>query len=61
MMPVLYFSNLSAIMKGYLEAHNNFTRPIFSNLIEQIIKLISIIIIILFIKTFGYTIFGTRR
>ncbi len=53
MMPVLYFSNLSAIMKGYLEAHNNFTRPIFSNLIEQIIKLISIIIIILFIKTFS--------
>ncbi len=48
MMPVLYFSNLSAIMKGYLEAHNNFTRPIFSNLIEQIIKLLSIIVIIIF-------------
>lgn len=50
MMPVLYFSNLSAIMKGYLEAHNNFTRPILSNLIEQIIKLLSIIVIIIFIK-----------
>ncbi|MDE5868497.1 MAG: hypothetical protein K2H02_06085, partial [Anaeroplasmataceae bacterium] len=34
--PLIYFSNISGIMKGYLEANYNFKTTYFSNLYEQI-------------------------
>ncbi len=36
--PLIYFSNISGLFKGYLEANNNFKTPYFSNLYEQIAK-----------------------
>lgn len=49
--PSLYFSNMSAIIKSYLEAHENFKRTITSNLIEAIIKITGITIIVIFLKS----------
>ena len=48
--PSMYFSNISAIIKSYLEAHEKFRRTISSNLLEAIIKITSIILIIIFIS-----------
>ena len=45
--PSLYFSNMSAIIKSYLESHDKFKRTITANLIEAIIKISSIILIII--------------
>ncbi|MGM9971218.1 MAG: oligosaccharide flippase family protein [Anaeroplasmataceae bacterium] len=36
--PIIFFSNISGILKGYLDAHNYFRITQFSNLIEQITK-----------------------
>ena len=37
--PLIYFSNMSGIMKGYLEAKKDFTIPGISNLIESSVKI----------------------
>lgn len=48
--PLIYFSNMSGIMKGYLEAHDNFKHPAISNLIEQIWKISALLIILFLFK-----------
>ena len=42
--PLIYFSNISGIIKGYLEANNKYTISYISNILEQIAK---------FVITFG--------
>lgn len=48
--PSLYFSNMSAIIKSYLESHDKFKRTITANLLEAIIKISSILIIIILLS-----------
>lgn len=48
--PLLYFSNLSGVFKGYLEGTNNFTHPYISNVIESLTKLILMTIFLLIFK-----------
>lgn len=48
--PLIIFSNLSGIMKAYLEAHDNFRYPVLSNLLEQILKSTILIITIFLFK-----------
>lgn len=50
MLPLLYFSNFSGIIKSYLEAHNDFKNPVISNLLEQILKFIFAIFVIFILK-----------
>ena len=38
--PLIYFSNISGIIKGYLEANNKYTISYISNILEQIAKFI---------------------
>lgn len=44
--PIILFSNISGILKGYLEAHNYFNITQFSNLIEQCVKVFLCIVCI---------------
>lgn len=44
--PSLYFSNMSAIIKSYLEVHDEFRRTITSNLLEAIIKISGLLFIL---------------
>lgn len=49
-LPLIFFSNLSAIIKSYLEAHYKYTITTLSNLIEAIVKIINLFIIIYIFK-----------
>lgn len=49
--PLIYFSNFSGIMKGYLEAKKNFITPALSNLLEQIAKIMLSISFIFLVKS----------
>ena len=48
--PLIYFSNFSGIMKGYLEAKKNFITPALSNLLEQFAKIILSILFIFIVR-----------
>ena len=48
--PLLFFSNISGVMKGYLEATNNFRTPYLSNLVESLTKLLLTIILLVIFK-----------
>lgn len=48
--PILYFSNLSGVFKGYLEGTSQFIHPYISNVIESLIKLIVVTILLLIFK-----------
>ncbi len=50
LLPSLYFSNLSSIIKSYLESHEEFRTSILGNLIESIIKLFGVLIIVFILK-----------
>jgi len=50
--PLLYFSNISGVMKGYLEANNKFLTPYLSNLIESSFKLFVTIFLLYLFKDF---------
>lgn len=50
--PLLYFSNISGVMKGYLEANNKFLVPYISNLIESAFKLIVTIFLLYLLRNF---------
>lgn len=48
--PLLFFSNISGVMKGYLEATNNFKTPYLSNLVESLTKILLTIILLIIFK-----------
>lgn len=48
--PIIYSSNISGIMKGYLEADNQFNIPYASNILESSVKFIFAIILLLIFK-----------
>lgn len=48
--PLLFFSNTSGVMKGYLEANNNFKVPYFSNFVENLTKLAATITLLYIFK-----------
>lgn len=48
--PLIYFSNISGLFKGYLEANNNFKTPYFSNLYEQIAKFVLTFLLLIIFK-----------
>lgn len=48
--PILYFSNLSGVFKGYLEGTSQFIHPYISNIIESSIKLLAVTILLLIFK-----------
>ena len=50
MLPLIFFSNLSGIMKSYLESHDKYTQSVFSNLLEQMIKFSLMILIIYLVR-----------
>lgn len=50
LLPSLYFSNLSSVIKSYLESHEEFRTSILGNLIESIIKLLGVLIIVFILR-----------
>lgn len=48
--PLLFFSNISGVMKGYLEATNDFKTPYLSNLVESLTKLLLTVILLIIFK-----------
>ncbi len=48
--PLIYFSNISGLFKGYLEANNNFKTPYFSNLYEQLAKFFLTFLLLIIFK-----------
>lgn len=48
--PLLYLSNTSGVMKGYLEANNEFGITYFSNLVESLTKLLLTVVLLLLFK-----------
>lgn len=48
--PLLYLSNTSGVMKGYLEANNEFGITYFSNLVESLTKLLLTVALLLIFK-----------
>ena len=48
--PIIYSSNISGIMKGYMEADNQFNTPYASNILESSIKFTFSIILLLIFK-----------
>lgn len=50
LLPSLFFSNLSSIIKSYLESHDEFKSSIIGNLIESIIKLLGVLIIVFIMR-----------
>ncbi len=51
--PLIYLSNISGIMKGYLEANNQFKTTYFSNFYEQIAKFIFTLSMLLLFRHFS--------
>lgn len=48
--PLLFLSNTSGVMKGYLEANNDFSTTYFSNLVESLTKLAASVLLLLIFK-----------
>lgn len=48
--PLLYLSNTSGVMKGYLEANNEFGTTYFSNLVESLTKLLLTVFLLILFK-----------
>ncbi len=48
--PLLFLSNTSGVMKGYLEANNEFGITYFSNLVESLTKLLLTVILLIIFK-----------
>ncbi len=48
--PLLYLSNTSGVMKGYLEANNQFFLTYLSNLVESLTKLFATILLLILFK-----------
>ncbi len=51
--PILYFSNLSGVFKGYLEGTSQFIHPYISNVIESLVKLLVVTILLLIFNSFS--------
>lgn len=51
--PLLYLSNISGVMKGYLEANNRFITTYFANVVELITKLLLTIFLLIIFKDFS--------
>ena len=67
--PLIYFSNISGIIKGYLEANNKYVISYVSNILEQIAKFIITFTLLMIFKDknidllkqwFNYARYGTR-
>lgn len=48
--PLLFFSNISGVIKGYLEATNDFNTPYISNLVESLTKILLTVILLIIFK-----------
>lgn len=48
--PLLFLSNTSGVMKGYLEANNDFSTTYFSNLVESLTKVFASVLLLLIFK-----------
>ena len=51
--PLLYLSNTSGVMKGYLEANNRFITTYFANVVESLSKILLTIILLIIFKDYS--------
>lgn len=51
--PLLFFSNISGVMKGYLEANDEFRITYFSNVVESLTKIVFTVVLLYIFKDYS--------